>query len=357
MPRHCSALTERPVDEYRRPAKPVDDERRGSAVLRQSVRVFEDPLLPVVFAASDARRAGMSRGQIEGRVSTGRWHRLRRGAFCLSEVWATSTADQRHVLLVRAVLAARNDVGPVALSHTTAAVLLDLPAPRTALRAVHLTVPRTTAERSRRRGDVRQHIAGLLPAEIVSIDGLPVTRPARTVADCLRLLDPFDAVPIADAALHSRSTSAAAVEELLERQARWPRVEVARATLALADGRRETPLESQSFVVLHRHRLPPPVPQVKICDRRGRFVGRVDFAWLERGVVGEADGRAKYLADGDPVTVFDAEKERQQRLEALGLVVVRWNARDLVGDPPPMVERLREALARGNASRFTGRAA
>jgi hypothetical protein len=49
MPRHCSALTERPVDEYRRPAKPVDDERRGSAVLRHSLRVFEDPVLPVVF--------------------------------------------------------------------------------------------------------------------------------------------------------------------------------------------------------------------------------------------------------------------------------------------------------------------
>jgi hypothetical protein len=198
------------------------------------------------------------------------------------------------------VLVARNDVGPVALSHTTAAVLLDLPAPRTALEAVHLTLAPASGERSRRRGDVRQHIAGLVPAEIVSIHGLPVTRPARTVADCLRLLDPFDAVPIADAALHSRSTSAVAVEELLERQARWPRVEVARTALALADGRRETPLESRSFVVLHRHGLPPPVPQVKICDQRGRFVARVDFAWLEKGVVGEADGRAKYLADGDP---------------------------------------------------------
>ena len=136
----CSALTGRPVDEFLHPAKPVDDVRQGSAVLVHPVRVFEDPVLPAVFTASDARHAGMSRGQIAGRVSSGRWHRLRRGVFCLSEVWATSTAEQQHVLLARAVLAARNDVGPVALSHTTAAVLLDLPSPRAALREVHLTV-------------------------------------------------------------------------------------------------------------------------------------------------------------------------------------------------------------------------
>jgi hypothetical protein len=99
------------------------------------------------------------------------------------------------------------------------------------------------------------------------------------------------------------------------------------------------------------------MPQVKICDQRGRFVARVDFAWLRRGVGGEADGRIKYVADGDPVAAFEAEKERHLRLEALGPVVVRWGWRHLDGNPPPLVGRLREALARGDASRFTGRAA
>jgi very-short-patch-repair endonuclease len=345
------------VDELEASAQPVDDGRRDSAVLVHPVPVLKDPVLPAVFTVTAARRAGMTRGQVDGRVATGRWRRLRRGVFCISDIWDASTPEQQHVLQARGVLAARSTGGPVALSHTTAAVLLDLPSPRSALWAVHLTVPPRSAEHSRQRGDVWQHVAGLLPLDIVQIDGLPVTRPARTVADCLRMLDPFDAVPIADGGLHTQSTCVAAIREVLEKQARWPRVDVARATLALADGRRETPLESQSFVVLHRHGLPPPVPQVKICDHVGRFVARVDFAWLEKGVVGEADGQAKYLADGDPVAAFEAEKERQARLEALGLVVVRWGWRHLVGDPPPMVERLREALARGNASRFTGRAA
>ena len=106
---------------------------------------------------------------------------------------------------------------------------------------------------------------------------------------------------------------------------------------------------------MHRSGLPRPECQVEIRDRRNHLAGRVDFAWIEHGVVGEADGRVKY---GDrPAEVVEAEKERQARLEALGLVVVRWNAKQLLGDAPVMVARLRAALAAGDGSRFTGRAA
>ena len=89
------------------------------------------------------------------------------------------------------------------------------------------------------------------------------------------------------------------------------------------DGRRESALESRSFVVMHRSGLPRPQFQVEIRDTRNHLAGRVDFAWLE----------------------------------ALGLVVVRWSSKHLLGNAPVMVERLRAALAAGDGSRFTGRAA
>jgi len=146
------------------------------------------------------------------------------------------------------------------------------------------------------------------------------------------------------------------VAQVLTAQAGWPYASVAASALPLVDPRRESPLESRSGVVMHRHGIPVPVPQVLIRDRRGAAVGRVDFAWLERSVVGEADGRTKYR-DGDGIATIEAEKERQARLEALGLVVVRWSAPHLIGEPPPMVERLRHALMTGEGSRFTGRAA
>ena len=108
---------------------------------------------------------------------------------------------------------------------------------------------------------------------------------------------------------------------------------------------------------MHRYALPTPEPQVTIYDPAGRFVGVVDFAWLARGVVGEADGHGKYADADDPVAIFDAEKDRQARLEALGLLVVRWNGRHLVGDPPILVQRLGSALEQGSGRRFTGQAA
>jgi hypothetical protein len=119
-------------------------------------------------------------------------------------------------------------------------------------------------------------------------------------------------------------------------------------------GRRESPLESGSSIVMHRFEPPSLKPQVSIYDQRGRFVAKVDFAWLRRGVVGEADGRGKYADGEDPLAVFDAEKDRQARLEALGLVVVRWNGRHLLGDPPVLVQRLRRPSTRAAAAVSAG---
>jgi hypothetical protein len=176
---------------------------------------------------------------------------------------------------------------------------------------------------NRNDGRIRQYVAFLPRTEITRVAGLPVTTPARTVTDCLRHLDAYDAVPIADAALRAGLTTVEEVRRILGRQSGWPFAGVAALALPLLEGRRESPLESRSAVVMHRHRLPAPRCQATILDAAGRFVARTDFAWLELGVVGEADGRGKY-AEQPPVEAFEAEKARQARLEELGLVVVRW---------------------------------
>jgi hypothetical protein len=222
---------------------------------------------------------------------------------------------------------------------------------------VAITLPPGPKASTRYRKTLTQYVARLESEDITTVAGLPVTTPARTVADCLRHLAAFDSVPIADAALHRGLFTLDDVRNVLQRQANWPYAGVAVMSLPLVDRRRESPLESRSAVVMHRYELPPPEPQVTIYDANGRFVAKVDFAWLRRGVVGEADGRGKYADGDDPVAVFDAEKDRQARLEALGLSVVRWNARHLLGDPPVLVERLRTAFAAGDGRRFRGRAA
>jgi hypothetical protein len=309
------------------------------------------PVLPRdVFTVADALRRGATHRQLAWAVERGRLHRLRRGMFCAAATWSDADPPQRTVLLARAVVASRPTAGPFAFSHATAAALLGLPV--VDLRGpVWLTVP--PGGRTRRDATVVQQAAPLPPADLTVQHGLPCTTPARTVTDCLRHLPPEQAVVIGDAALRAelvtRDELAAAIE-----QHRWPRSSAASALLPLLDGRRESPLESGSAVVMHRHDVPAPRVQVRVLDERGRFVARVDTLWEEQGVVGEADGLVKY-AGAAPARAVAEEKQREARLQALGLLVVRWTIQQLDGDPPLLVEQLRAALTAGDGRWFRGR--
>ncbi|HEU5033828.1 MAG TPA: DUF559 domain-containing protein, partial [Mycobacteriales bacterium] len=74
---------------------------------------------------------------------------------------------------------------------------------------------------------------------------------------------------------------------------------------------------------------------------------RVDFLW--DGVVGEADGAKKY--DGSNPGSLLAEKRRQESLEEMGFIVVRWSWDDIVHRPELTAARIRRALARAEQLR------
>jgi hypothetical protein len=88
--------------------------------------------------------------------------------------------------------------------------------------------------------------------------------------------------------------------------------------------------------------IPPPEPQVEIwCD--GFFEARVDFLWQQYNVVGEADGRAKYLSVDD----LYREKRREERLRDLGFEVVRWEWADAYRATAQLGDAVKRALRRG----------
>ncbi len=209
-------------------------------------------------------------------------------------------------------------------------------------------------------------VAALADGDSLLMGAVWCTSVARTVADCARRLEPHDALAVADAALRRGLTTKDEVRAVLERQSRWPGCASARSVLALADGRRETALESWSAWAFAVHRVPAPVWQVNVCDTEGVFLGRVDCWWPE-GIVGEADGALKYrlaaaerggLSAEALAAVLDDERRRERGLRHAGLPIVRWSARDV------LVERRAAALARTLADerrradprRFTGRA-
>jgi hypothetical protein len=260
-----------------------------------------------------------------------------------------------------AVLSRRQD-GVV--SHLSAAAFYGWPLPLGDLGDVVLTAC-STQEATRRLAGLVVQVAGLAPEEVRRSRGVDVTSPARTVADCLRHLPAADAVAIADHALAHGDVDPAQLLGVVRRQEAWPYAAAAARALPLVDARRESWLESWSFVHLWEAGIPLPEPQVSVFDEEGRFVARVDGVWRRFGTVCEADGRSKYSDDDDgDLTPAEAakrakarvikEKVREDLVRATGLEFVRWGTADVAGHLPAVVRRVHGAWRRGDPRRFRG---
>lgn len=145
----------------------------------------------------------------------------------------------------------------------------------------------------------------------------------------------------ADAALKEQLVSELDLAGAVERTSAWPGASRVRGMVRHADGRRETPGESRTGVILALLGYDV-VPQVRIYDLDGVLVARVDFLIAGTKVVIEFDGRLKYA--GDDGSALFAEKRREDRLRSLGYVVVRVVWADL-DRPAVIAARIEQALA------------
>lgn len=122
------------------------------------------------FTARQAAEAGFSRERLIRHSQRGRFQRIARGIYRLSQFPASRLED-----LVVAWL----KCGPKSvISHESALALYDLS--DVVPSEVHLIVPRTA---SRRRTGFRLHTNRLRPEDVVRREGLPVTTVPRTIAD------------------------------------------------------------------------------------------------------------------------------------------------------------------------------
>lgn len=312
--------------------------------------------LPQPFTPADAAGSGVTRGQLIQALRVGAVDRLARGLYAVAG-WESRDLRERRVGLAHAAYRA---CGGAVVSHSSAADLWGLPYPRgQGLRAtLTLVADRRTSPAS---SWMHLHRATLDVADVVELDGILVTAPHRTVADCLRSMAPGDGLAVGDAALRAGHVGRAEIADALRRQGGWPGARRAARWLPVLDGRRESWLESWSVVGLSRLGIEPGEPQVEIYDELG-FVGRVDSYWQAYGVVGEADGAGKYLGAFDPAGPSGrgaaqqvlAEKEREDRLRGTGLEVVRWGTNEIVHAPERVAARMWAARRRGDPGRFTG---
>lgn len=178
---------------------------------------------------------------------------------------------------------------------------------------------------------MNHHEGPLDRAQCVRRDGLLIGPPTRVVAGAMIQSDFDGAVVVGDAALRCGVTE---VERLEALGAEWMRVSDSRSLrwrMGHLDPRAANPAESLTRVRLRDWGVPRPELQYPITD--GDFVAYTDFAWPDRGVVGEFDGKRKYLRDlrpgEDPGEAVFREKVREDRLRALGWIVVRVTWPDL----------------------------
>lgn len=294
------------------------------------------------FTSAQARACGWSSKALSRAVHSGDLIRPRRGVFAVPVI-SSDAHEQRRSTHLQHAAAAVLAVGEAALSHRTAAMALGLPVLGQPDEPC-LTVPVNYTDIA----GVHVHRGRLAERHRTDRDGLPRTTVVRTCLDVTRESGTRAGLVTTDAALR---IGLVGLDELTEeyRQLRGgaglrdgPRL------LELASPLSESALESVSWFALQGlSELPD--RQVTVLDELGRFVGRVDYCWRRSGLIGEADGRVKYTDSA----VLRAEKERADRLAALGLRVVRWDWATAL-DGAGLVRLLQSELVRTDQLRSAG---
>lgn len=291
-----------------------------------------------VLRRSHLDASGLSGRDIDAMIRCGRLVRVHRDVYRIRVGGECPGEDFRAAVhAVRARGAGRTITGSAAIA------VLGLPTFGAPV-AVHVVVDRRGGSSAR---SIYRTVACPPDDQIVATPEGPVACAARAALDAARLESVVAGVMAADAALARGMTTPEELAAVLDSMGGLRGVSRSRLCCELASGKSESPGESWSAVVMHQHKVPRPQRQMQVWDEDG-LIGRSDFWWPERRVVGEFDGRVKYgranPSGKQPEDVVWAEKLREDRLRAAGCQVIRWTTTDL-RSPRQWIDRLRRALA------------
>jgi hypothetical protein len=298
------------------------------------------------------------------RLATGVWVSIRRGVYAeaatLYDPTLSETAARRrlHTAEIGAAFLAAGR--PVGVSGKGARFLHGLPEASRAGEHVELVTQPDSGHAVRHQG------FSVTPADVprghrTKLQGIPALAASRVAVDSLRTEDLATALMVGDAVLQRRLASLTQLEQAIYDCAGWPGIVQARQRIAWVDGRRESPLESGSFALFVEHGLPArlPLPQSQFtvtCE--GRFLGRADFGWPELRVLGEADGKTKYVDDLDgappPEDRVWSERLRHGEFNDAGWEVARWTDHERRHSPLVVVQRVLSAAERARRLGPTG---
>ncbi|TSD95083.1 DUF559 domain-containing protein [Skermania sp. ID1734] len=184
------------------------------------------------------------------------------------------------------------------------------------------------------------HVHQRLGAPVVVVDGRHVTEPAWTAVEFARTLTRPRALATLDAAVRvgvSESDLAAAARCQAGRRG----IVVVRDLLPLVDGRAESPMESETRLLLLDGGVPTPELQFAVFDDFGVVRFYLDFAWPAFMLAAEYDGDEHH---GNALAVR-RDKARVAWLQDRGWLIIPITADDVRRRPQQLLARILAHLA------------
>jgi hypothetical protein len=178
-------------------------------------------------------------------------------------------------------------------------------------------------------------------APLRRVSGRLATTPAWTAVEVARTLPRPRALATLDAALHVEACSLAELDAAVQEQKGRRGIVAVRELLAHADGRAESPMESEMRLVFIDWGVPAAELQYEIVDRTGR-TWRVDFAWPDAKVAAEYDS-VEWHANAD---AFRHDRIKTARLQECGWVSIPAVVDDIRRYPHDLALRVMRHLDR-----------
>lgn len=208
--------------------------------------------------------------------------------------------------------------------------------------ALAFTVSRT--RRGRRVTGARIHsLHEPIPRrDIVTVEGLAVTSPARTIIDLAR--DGLTAKRLeraVDSALSLRLTTLDQLVARVDEIEGGMRRGVARLVPVLMTSGGHSFLERRFLELVHRAGYPKPMTQV-VHRLNGRHAARVDFEFPQYNVIVEVSGGRGHSSPTDRAR----DAARRNRLQREGYIVLEFTYEMLINQPEDVIATLRASIPR-----------
>ena len=255
-----------------------------------------------VISTQQLYDSGVTRNSVRRRVEAGRLYRVHRGVYAVGH----PGVSQQGAWMAATLACGKGAV----VSHRSAAELWELL--KRADGPIHVSVP-SDGGKARRPGIRLHRRASLSTRGVTRRRGIPVTKPAQTIAD-LR---------------------GAVTEAEVRRAIRQAEVLGLPLGEDIRHDRTRSDLERAFLRICRRYRLPAPEVNVAL----GRY--EADFVWRELGFVVETDGY-KYHRGRQ---AHRDDRRRDLELRSLGFEVQRLSEEQVDDEPERVAAILRGVLA------------